>query len=379
MAFNKTLVFQCLVGVGLVVSGCGGSSGSAVDTTISQTCMLDAQTFCEKRKTCWPDGLNDFRFQRDWGGSLDTCVEERKRSCLQDLERPMSGNTAARASSCAHALQTQSCPDFLQGLALPTSDCPPVVGHIENAAACAVSNQCKSNYCDRAENQRCGKCADKGGIGARCDQNSDCASSLTCQLTADGTGMACAPAVPAVPKLKVGEACGMPGQAGCDTALACVGVAPTKTCMAQVATEGAPCDPSKKMLPDCDNTTVHLWCNTATKLCEKRKWAPMGEPCNELPDGTFAGCSAGGNCVRAKDALGKRTTTGTCIKDAIENEPCYRDTADGPACAVPLRCIYDSVGASNGVCLSADYTMCSLPVPTRDGGTSAMPDAGTSD
>jgi hypothetical protein len=378
MALNKTFLCHCLaLGGWLLAASCGGNSSSTNAPASSETCMFDAQQFCEKRKTCWPDGVNDYRFQRDWG-NLQTCINERWRSCVEDVERPMSGNTVARVSSCARALMNQSCQDFLAGIALPTSDCPPIVGHIDNAAACAVGDQCKSNYCDRAENQRCGKCADKRGIGASCDQNSDCASPLTCQPSADGLTMACAMLVPTTPppKAKAGEACGT-GLPGCDSGLVCVGMGLMKTCMAQVATEGAPSDPARTKLPDCDNTTDHLWCNTAKLTSEKRLWAPVGQTCGVLAmEGSFAGCSAGANCVVAKDAMGKRTTTGVCIADAIEGEPCWRNTADGPACAVPLRCIYDAVGAPNGVCVSADYNMCSLPVPMRDGGLTSAPDAG---
>jgi hypothetical protein len=331
--------------------------------------MFSAQTFCEKRKTCWPDGINDYRFQQSWG-TLQTCIDDQWRSCVADLGRPNSGNSAMRVNSCAQALSHQSCLDFQAGITLPTSDCPSIVGgHADNGTDCSVSNECKSNYCNRTEAQRCGKCADKGGLNATCEQNSDCANMLTCQ------GMACAPAMPAVAKAKAGDPCGT-GLPACDTDLTCVGTGTMKTCMAQVMTAGAPCDSTKKTLPDCNNDKVHLWCNPNTMMCEARKWNPIGMTCNELPDGSFAGCSGGANCVRAVDALGKRTTTGICIADATEGLPCYRNTADGPGCAVPLRCIYDVVNAPNGVCLAADTSMCSLPVPMRDGGSSAPADSG---
>src|SRR5690349_2958691 len=54
------------------------SSSSTADTAATEAaCSLDAQTYCDKRKTCWPEGINDFRFQQSWG-TIDKCVSDRK-------------------------------------------------------------------------------------------------------------------------------------------------------------------------------------------------------------------------------------------------------------------------------------------------------------
>jgi hypothetical protein len=247
------------------------------------------------------------------------------------------------------ALEAQSCPNFLAGIALPTSACPPVVGQLDDGATCVAGDQCKSNYCDRTEDQLCGKCADRGGIGSACDQNSDCAGGLTCLTAADTLARACMMPGPAAAKARAGEACGgmLPG---CDAGLTCVGTGTMKTCMPDVMAAGNPCDPTHKMLSDCDSATMHLWCNRTSLTCEPRKFAAAGQPCNELPDGSFALCSGGARCVRPKDAAGTRPAQGTCVTGAAENGPCFRDASDGPGCAVTLRCVYDAVGAPSGHC-----------------------------
>jgi hypothetical protein len=346
-------------------SSSGDSGPSAAD--VESACTLDAQSYCDKRKTCWPEGVSDFRFQRDWG-TLQACVDQRKQSCLGDLHRKQTGLTTTRVQSCAQALQSQSCENFLAGIALPTSACPPVVGPIDDGTTCVVNNQCKSNYCDRGEDQLCGKCADKGGIGGACDQSSDCAGGLSCLTNPDTLARACMMAGPAAVHARAGEACGgtLPS---CDTALACVGTGTMKTCVAQVATAGGACDPGKKLLPDCESATNHLYCNRTTLVCEARKFVAIGQPCNELADGSFAMCSAGGRCVRPKDALtGARPAEGTCVAEANAGQRCQRDASEGPQCQPPLRCVYDTVGAPAGTCLAQDDAMCGK-VPGRDGGT----------
>jgi len=335
------------------------SSSTDNSAAFEEACSLDAQSFCDKRKSCWPEGTNDFRFQRDWG-TVAKCMDDRKKSCLADLGRQGTGLTAMRVQSCAMALGAQSCENFLAGIALPTSACPPVVGKIDDAAACVVNNQCKSNYCDRAEDQLCGRCTDKGGLGSACDQSSDCAGGLSCLTTADTLSHACMMPLPPAAKAKLGEACGgmLPG---CDSGLTCVGMAMMKTCVADVVMAGAPCDPTHKMLPDCDSATMHLYCNRTSLTCEPRKFAAAGQPCNDLADGGFAMCGAGARCVRPKDATGTRPAEGQCVSGVGENAPCFRDGSDGPACAVPLRCVYDAVGAPSGRCLVQEPAACGKP------------------
>jgi hypothetical protein len=346
------------------VAGLGGgcrNNGDGTDSTgaaeVEKACALDAQTFCDKRKTCWPEGVNDFRFQRDWG-TMQGCLDQRKATCLADLQRRFTGLSAGRTTGCAQALAAQSCPDFLASVPLPTSQCPgPPPGGVDNGGGCVVSAQCRSNYCNRADNELCGTCADRGGIGTPCDQNGDCVSSLTCQIPAGATVGTCMTPPPPAARAKAGEPCGGTLPA-CDTGLACVGTGTMRTCQPQVAMAAAACDSTRKMAPDCDGA-VFLSCNRTTSVCELEKLVDVGQPCADLTDGSFGVCKGGSACVRVVDpATAKRSATGTCIADVSDGMPCARAAADGPGCAAALRCVFDAVGAPMGRCRAQDLGQC---------------------
>jgi hypothetical protein len=362
-------VLIALLVIPAVTPGCNSSNdqGLVSTATLDQTCTLDAQAYCGKRMTCWPDGMDDFRFQRDWG-TPQGCIDQRKATCMADLQRKYTGLSVQRTTGCAQALQQQTCPDFLAGLAVPASQCPAAgPGQLENGAACAVSGQCRSGYCDRAENQVCGACADRGGIGKNCDQNADCVSPLVCTIESGATSGSCMMAAPAAMRSKAGDPCGTAGQAACDTGLVCVGTGMARTCQAQRNVSGAPCDATRKMAPDCDGA-LFLSCNRMTSICERQKLVEVGQPCADLPDGSFAVCRSGANCVRPRDPTSNaRPAAGTCVADVGENMPCARNAADGPGCAASLRCVYDAVGAPMGRCHAQDLALC---------GVTASPDGG---
>jgi hypothetical protein len=335
-----------LIVFAVVMAGCTRDDRGVLPPSNEEACTLDAQTFCARRRDCWPQGTADFRFQRDYG-TFEGCLEQRHTTCLADLQRPQTGLSAVRTQSCALALQAQSCTDFLAGLALPTSGCPPALGQQGNDTTCVVSAQCQSGYCDRADDQLCGRCTDRHGQGGPCDQNADCVSGLVC------TSGACA-SPPAT--ASVGQACGAPAP-DCQTNLYCVGTT-ARTCQAPVTATRAACDPSHRTASDCD-ATAFLWCNRVSLTCEGRKLVDVGAPCNELADGTFGVCRAGASCVRNRDpATGNRPVIGRCIADVGEGMPCGASTADGSGCLPSLRCVLDAPGAILGVCRGQDLASC---------------------
>ena len=182
--------------------------------------------------------------------------------------------------------------------------------------------------------------------------------------TGNTTGTCMTPPPPAA-KGKAGEPCGATGQPACDTGLSCVGMGAMRTCQAQVAMAGAPCDAGRKTAPDCDGA-LYLSCNRTTAVCERQKLIKIDEPCNDLPDGSFGVCTAGSNCVRPRDpATNNRPPTGTCTADVGEGMPCARNVADGPGCTPSLRCVYDVMAAPMGHCRAQDLTMCSVPGADR--------------
>jgi hypothetical protein len=231
-----------------------------------------------------------------------------------------------------------------------------------------VSAQCRSGYCDRAETQVCGVCADRGGIGKSCDQNADCVSSLVCTIEAGNSSGTCMTPPPAAARGKAGDACGAAPLPACDTGLACVGTGATRTCQAQLNAIGAPCDASRKTAPDCE-AALFLSCNRTTAVCERQKLVDVGQPCADLPDGSFAVCRGGAACVRPRDAAtNARPAVGSCVADVGEGMPCARNAADGAGCAASLRCVYDAVGSATGRCHAQDLALCGATAAPSDGG-----------
>jgi hypothetical protein len=337
---------RTLLGLAMAAVACSHDDSGVSPPGADDACTADGQTYCARRRDCWPEGISDFRFQRDYG-TFAGCVEQRRNSCLADLERPGTGLSAARTQACALALDAQSCTDFLAGLPLPTSQCPPALGRLFNDAACVVTAQCQSGYCDRADDQLCGKCTDRHGPGGACDQNADCASGLVC------TSGACA-APPATAAL--GQPCGAPAP-DCQSALYCVGTT-ARTCQAALTTAGATCDPGHRTASDCD-AAAYLWCNRTTLRCERRLLVDVGAACNELGDGAFAVCRAGASCVRNRDpATGNRPTIGKCVADVGTGMVCGATSSDGSGCLAGLRCVLDSIGAVVGTCRAQDAAMC---------------------
>jgi hypothetical protein len=346
-----------LTGLLLASVSCGSSAGSDAPSA-DLPCTHEATAYCEARTMCWPEGESDYRFAQSWGNKQN-CVDERKRICLENVAHHGTTVAVPAIETCAAARAAQSCPDFLANIALPTSACPVTsIGTYDNGAGCVAGNQCKSGYCDRAATETCGKCADRLGIDQACDQTSDCASGLTCQLDAITQAMKCAPPPMATPKAKLGEACGGTFPA-CGTGLDCVGAAATmKVCQTLVAMVGGACDASSKVAPDCDGA-LYLACNRTSHVCEKRNFADVGQPCNELADGSTAICRGGANCVRGKDPVsGKRPAQGTCVADVLDGEACFTSSADGPGCQPPLRCVLDAAGATTGKCRRNDDSAC---------------------
>jgi hypothetical protein len=369
MSYSPRLAwFASLALAAAMANACSKSQGSG-GPSVDDACMLDAQTYCGARVRCWqPDGDKDFRFVQSWG-TLQGCMDARKTTCMADLQRASTGLSPARTESCAMALANQSCQDFLAGLSLPTSSCPPAIGQLDNGETCAVSAQCKSNYCDRGSDQVCGKCADKGGIGHPCDQTADCATGLACLVADVNTGMMTCMTPPAPPPhAEVDQACGTADLPACDTGLVCVGVAPMRVCKARLTTVGAACDPSRKTAPDCDPAS-YLWCNRMTMMCEREKLVDPGQPCNDLPDGSLGVCSGGSRCVWS----GTRPVAGVCTPPVGENMRCFTKSADGPGCAPSLRCVLDSPAATAGYCRRQELSECTVPNPAPP---VSSPDAG---
>jgi hypothetical protein len=121
--------------------------------------------------------------------------------------------------------------------------------------------------------------------------------------------------------------------------------------MAQGSMPGATCDITLKTASAC-NRTFGLWCNTTSKTCTSITFVASGA-CGEGTDGNLTDCSGGGECFGA--TFGMMPVMGSCTAPAADGAAC--DTANGPPCKAPARCV-TAAGATAGTCTLADATKC---------------------
>jgi hypothetical protein len=171
-------------------------------------------------------------------------------------------------------------------------------------------------------------CAATPGVGASCANNA-CGPGLLCNalslecVTPAGAGGSC----------NDNSACG-PG-------LTCIGNTATTlgTCHPLVSTVGGSCS-----LADggsrCDGRQG-LYCNVVEgRVCAPAAIANATQECGTV-DGGAVDCVADSVCQKTSGSV-----TGTCIAPAAEGTAC--DTANGPICATPSRCVLST--DTTGIC-----------------------------
>jgi len=120
--------------------------------------------------------------------------------------------------------------------------------------------------------------------------------------------------------------------------------------MAAARSVGATCDPRAMTAPGCDGI-LGLNCNQMTMMCAAIAYVGDGMQCGfNAADASVTACSGGGLCVTP--ALSR---VGTCQAPAADGAAC--DTAAGPLCLSPARCI-TAAGATSGTCQIVDATKC---------------------
>jgi len=314
--------------------GCGSSSPSTM-----QACQDLANAQCSKRLSCSNSqntaGANIVRTF----GSFDNCVMQQVLSCTNGLSAPKTGNSAALVEECVKAYSGYSCDDFFNNN--PPSVCAPT-GPGATGAACSFNAQCASGYCSGTKNALCGSCAAAPLAGDSC-------ASTNC-----GHGQSCVAAT---------EMCEPVGAAGssctndspCGNGLGCVGndaaTSTLGTCMAQVDQVSAACGGT---MVGC-NGTEGLFCAGASgaKTCIAVTYVGDGMPCGDLSTTEHVECIAGG-CYTATGTAGSGET-GTCKADVTDGSPC--DTALGPTCQTPARCVLSGTGTT-GTCTAPTGTSC---------------------
>jgi hypothetical protein len=301
---------------------------SSNNTDHTKTCNDVAAARCAKLMSC---SASDFSRRY---ASMSVCQMRLAQPCLNNFAAPQSSATDTGTETCAAALPSQDCAEFLAGITPPA--CYPSPGARAAGMGCAFSGQCATAFCNFPEGAACGTCAPEPKAGDPCG---DCGS----------RGLVC-----------FNGACTQPVAVGanCDRAVTpCTAgsqcVAPAMAmgmgmCVAEPTTAGATCDARRHTGADCSRDAA-LYCN-ATNMCTATTMAADNAPCGNLA-GVVTQCATGG-CF---GAVGM--TPGACKAFAADGAAC--DTIAGPSCQPPARCVGMGVdGGSTGTCQIQGSTSC---------------------
>jgi hypothetical protein len=287
-----------------------------------QACDESAHSYCAKLDECRHNGVAEAY------GDSATCIARRNDSCLASMSSPDTGNTPLSIQDCARAEPNESCQDFLQNNPAPACLAPS--GARNDGDPCLFGSECDSGFCAIAATDSCGICAQLPQVGDECvDQT--CGYDLACT-----TNKQCAAWVGAGGGCDADDPCA-PGMT-CVTAIGDT----TGTCVPSVTVVGGACDPRRQTGPSCD-FNAGLYCNSTTAMCTPVVYVGAGEPCGEI-GGDDHYCVGGATC-----------RSGMCVQDAGDGAPC--DTAAGPSCLSPARCITNG-GSTSGTCQLPDPDVC---------------------
>ena len=369
---SSVLAALCLV-------GCAG--GGHVSADAACTDLAAAQ--CARLDACSAN-LDTARVY----GDAETCKARVKLGCLAAAAAPNTApNTQDVSEFCGQQFPSFSCADVLNNAAQPA--CTPPPGKLDINGVCLYGRQCASGHCAVPRGLACGNCAPPSMAGD------------SCAVVPCGAGLFCS---------KKAQVCAMGGALmgtcdpdnPCGAGLSCQGAMPGMNpgdpfmpgmCVAAGQQAGVPCDPSQAMGPGCD-PNAGLYCEASIKRCAKLRASGAGQTCGAgyyctggaqcvgkpVP---VPGCSADTDCnapakcqsssskcietcTKASDCksgLNPKCETGvcaftnfTCVAPAADGNPC--DTAAGPGCLAPARCILGNPSGTAGTCTLPDATQC---------------------
>ncbi|HYV48305.1 MAG TPA: hypothetical protein VFA20_25770 [Myxococcaceae bacterium] len=340
----------------VVVGAAGACIGFAVACGIGaqKACEDSAAAQCQQLDQCW-SGYGVSRTYPDLG----TCQSRLAAQCEAALVAPSTGATPDTVESCASSLPTETCSDLFDNT--PPEVCQTRVGKLANGAPCAFPAQCASAFCAVDANAVCGTCQDLPSVGDSCEDNG-CGPGKQCVTDYTGARVCAQP---------VGGGQGCTRVSPCKADLTCVGDTTDGLgggvpgiCQPNVTTAGDPCDSARRLAPLC-NQHDNLYCTPRTNLrdggailgeCVPGVYVTPGEACEraERDGGSPLLCSAGSQCVAVDAGLS------LCVATAAEGQPC--DTAVGPPCESPARCVISpadlDAGATSGLCTLRDATAC---------------------
>jgi hypothetical protein len=309
-------------------AGTGGqAAGGGTSADADKACTDQVKARCARTDACSKDGVA-LKY-----GSEAACEEREKIACLAGLAAPGTSSTPTYVEGCAASIAAQSCGDFLNGAAA----CVPAPGPRKNGDPCGAAAQCDSTFCAVVKNTQCGTCAPLPKAGDSC-ATTGCGRDLKC----DGTSMICyAPGA-------AGAACSK--DAPCGNGLSCVGAKGTGTCMAEITQAGAACDFKKATAADCDRD-AGLFCDN-NNVCGTLTEGKLGDACGfDKTTNTSTICSGSSFCLAPMTGAAK-----VCTAPAADGAAC--DSATGPFCQTPARCIATAAGSTAGTCQLPDPAAC---------------------
>jgi hypothetical protein len=334
MTFRKRLLAPVLL-----LTACGGVTlvGVPVDDSSMPPCSEYAEAYCTMRQTC----SNGELITRNWG-DMTTCVTRQTLACADGLGAPRTGQTKSLIEQCTAAMPSLSCADVLDGN-LPDV-CTPM-GPGPTGAPCTFNAQCATGFCSNIRYSTCGTCASLPAPNSSC-ATSNCGPRQACLWNEVLTNV-CEPYVLS------GSPCGAYGNPLCGADLTCAGSSVTTgvggTCEPAVGTAGSTCG-EKDMELGCDGT-MGLWCTSVPNdgaTCANVAYAGDGMPCGYIPSGVTECTSGTCYSTRGPYFTFAGPSTGTCKAFAADGAAC--DTAAGPECLTPARCV-TSGGDTAGVCV----------------------------
>jgi hypothetical protein len=343
------------------VAAVGCSSSNSNGPSVDQACGDIAQARCNLRTECsLPDGESGLGFNLlENYGDMTTCLAREKLACQNGLSAPHTGQSASAVEMCVVAFASYTCTDFFNNL--PPTECTPT-GALATGATCAFNAQCSSGFCNGTKNSACGTCGPAPATGddcstSTCERGDRClGATSTCAAVVTSNGV-CDETHP------------------CDRGLSCVGsnakTMTTGTCETAGTRVGVACGGT---MPGCD-ATRGLYCAgpSGSKTCTRIGYAgttagadggitaadggasgptPAGTACGQLADGSRVGCAAG-TCFTG-NGVASGSDTGTCQPYAADGQGC--DTAVGPGCMSPARCV--TTTGTAGTCVVPTASMC---------------------
>lgn len=336
-----TLVLACSSNPSIMSSSDAGADSTTKQPDTIETVARDlANAWCERMYTCMPGAS----IIRGFGDDAMECADRKYAYYLRSYHSPGASSDISFDRSCATALQSASCEDYIDMVQgndfTKLTACgvfPP--GLVADGGKCVYGAQCKSTFCASAEGT-CGHCAPLLQKGASC--------ASTDALCDPSKGLVCNGAQQC--------ATGRTGGESCDSTNPCFAnyLCKNGTCVPYTMGVGASCNP---FVGDCSYAVAGLICNNQKSKCEAiAMTAQPGQPCGlGGPTGGMVMCAVGSWC--AMDMPGfPNQESGTCVsgKPAMLGEKCrYPGVGlNGEACQG------DDVHCVNGTCVIADTKSC---------------------